>query len=73
MAYNDTAYEEDLDMDWPNDSSWVDPTLMEKYLANKSIDEPAYTTLIVIYCMLIVMGALGNILVVCTVQFIFFL
>lgn len=42
----------------------VDPKLMERYLTNKKIDEPAYTTLIVMYCILIAFGALGNILVV---------
>lgn len=41
-----------------------DPKLMERYITNKKIDEPAYTTLIVMYCILIAFGALGNILVV---------
>lgn len=42
----------------------VDPKLMERYLTNMQIDEPAYSTLIVMYCILIAFGALGNILVV---------
>lgn len=42
----------------------VDPNLMERYLTNKKIDEPAYSALISFYCILIAFGALGNILVV---------
>lgn len=38
--------------------------LLEKYVQNRAIDEPAYTTLIVMYGILIVVGALGNTLVV---------
>lgn len=41
-----------------------DPKLMERYIKNKGIDEPAYSTLIALYCSLILMGALGNTLVV---------
>nr|CAI5851811.1 unnamed protein product [Callosobruchus analis] len=40
---------------------------MERYLTNKDIDEPAYTTLIVLYCFLIIVGALGNTLVIVAV------
>lgn len=47
-----------------NKSSEVDPKLYDRYLMNKAIDEPAYTILIIMYCLLILMGALGNTLVV---------
>uniref|UniRef100_A0A6P7FAM2 Neuropeptide F receptor n=1 Tax=Diabrotica virgifera virgifera TaxID=50390 RepID=A0A6P7FAM2_DIAVI len=50
-----------------NDSDYVDPRLMERYLQNKAIDEPAYTVLIVMYCFLMIMGALGNTLVIVAV------
>lgn len=60
------------DREYPTNDSYeemnytydVDPKLMERYLTNKKIDEPAYTTLIVMYCILIAFGALGNMLVV---------
>ncbi|XP_044754601.1 neuropeptide F receptor [Coccinella septempunctata] len=41
--------------------------LLEKYVRNRAIDEPAYTTLIVMYGILIVVGALGNTLVIISV------
>lgn len=47
-----------------NRSNEVDPKLYDRYLMNKAIDEPAYTILIIMYCLLILMGALGNTLVV---------
>ncbi|XP_060529392.1 neuropeptide F receptor [Cylas formicarius] len=50
-----------------NRSNEVDPKLYDRYLTNQAIDEPAYTTLIVMYCFLIVMGALGNTLVIISV------
>lgn len=42
----------------------VDPELVERYIYNRAVDEPAYTILIVMYSLLIVIGALGNTLVV---------
>ncbi|CAH0555734.1 unnamed protein product [Brassicogethes aeneus] len=50
-----------------NQSKEVDPKLMDRYLMNKAIDEPAYTTLIAMYGVLIVLGALGNTLVIISV------
>ncbi|KAG5876400.1 hypothetical protein JTB14_024283 [Gonioctena quinquepunctata] len=50
-----------------NGTNDVDPKLMERYLTNKGIDEPAYTTLIILYCSLILLGALGNTLVIISV------
>lgn len=50
-----------------NKSSEVDPKLYDRYLMNKAIDEPAYTILIIMYCLLILMGALGNTLVIIAV------
>lgn len=47
-----------------NLSNEVDPKLYDRYLMNKAIDEPAYTILIIMYCLLIIMGTLGNTLVV---------
>lgn len=44
----------------------VDPELFDRYIYNRAVDEPAYTILIVVYSILIVVGALGNTLVVCT-------
>lgn len=38
--------------------------LVKSYIENRKIDDPAYTILIVLYAVLIVVGALGNILVV---------
>lgn len=42
----------------------LDPELVYRYISNRAIDEPAYTALIVAYSVLIVVGALGNTLVV---------
>ncbi|KAL3268012.1 hypothetical protein HHI36_007145, partial [Cryptolaemus montrouzieri] len=42
-------------------------SLLEKYVQNRAIDEPAYTILIVMYSVLIIMGALGNTLVIISV------
>lgn len=42
----------------------IDPKLIDRYLENRAIDEPAYTTLIIMYSVLIILGALGNTLVV---------
>ncbi|XP_056634838.1 neuropeptide F receptor isoform X2 [Diorhabda sublineata] len=53
--------------DTSNESDYIDSKLMERYLTNKGIDEPAYSTLIVMYCFLMIMGALGNTLVIVTV------
>lgn len=47
-----------------NRSKNVDPKLVESYIQNRAIDEPAYSILIVMYSVLIVVGALGNTLVV---------
>lgn len=44
----------------------VDPELLERYIHNRAVDEPAYTILIITYSLLIVIGALGNTLVVST-------
>lgn len=41
-----------------------DPDLVDRYLKNKRIDEPACTILIHMYVILIILGALGNALVV---------
>lgn len=72
MSYNisnDTLIEND----YFNDTIDVDPKLMERYLTNKGIDEPAYTTIIVLYCCLIVLGASGNTLVVSNKHFLSYL
>lgn len=45
-------------------SNEVDPTILDRYIYNRAIDEPAYTILILTYCILILVGALGNTLVV---------
>ncbi|XP_018564523.1 neuropeptide F receptor [Anoplophora glabripennis] len=64
-TYNDnTTFEASVLL---NRSNEVDPKLMERYLTNKGIDEPAYTTLIIMYCFLIILGALGNTLVIISV------
>lgn len=47
-----------------NKSRYVDPTLLDRYVQNRAIDEPAYSLLIIMYGILIVVGALGNTLVV---------
>mgnify|MGYP005983628113 CR=1 FL=1 len=46
----------------------VDPKLFDRYIRNRAIDEPACTGLIVMYSVLITLGALGNILVVSMVN-----
>lgn len=48
-------------LNWSNE---VDPKLYDRYLLNKAIDEPAYTILIMMYSFLIILGTLGNLLVV---------
>lgn len=69
-TYNDnTTFEASILL---NRSNEVDPKLMERYLTNKGIDEPAYTTLIIMYCFLIVLGALGNTLVVCKLEIFYY-
>ncbi|XP_050304823.1 neuropeptide F receptor [Anthonomus grandis grandis] len=50
-----------------NRSNEVDPKLYERYVMNKAIDEPFYSILIGMYCLLIVMGAVGNTLVIIAV------
>lgn len=45
-------------------SNEVDPKILDRYIHNRAIDEPAYTTLIFMYLVLIIVGALGNTLVV---------
>ncbi|CAH1111131.1 unnamed protein product [Psylliodes chrysocephalus] len=70
MAYNYsqiTGNNSSYSYDMYNDSDEIDLKLMERYLKNKGIDEPAYTALIVFYCFLIIMGALGNTLVIVSV------
>lgn len=44
----------------------VDPELVDRYIYNRAVDEPAYTILIIMYSILIAVGALGNTLVVST-------
>ncbi|CAG9860701.1 unnamed protein product [Phyllotreta striolata] len=50
-----------------NYSDEQDTLLLDRYLKNRDIDEPAYTILIVLYCILIIVGALGNTLVIASV------
>lgn len=53
----------------------VDPELLNRYVQNRAINEPAFSSLIVAYSILIVVGALGNTLVVSrtiTITFNFF-
>ncbi|KAH1009446.1 neuropeptide F receptor isoform X1 [Dendroctonus ponderosae] len=50
-----------------NRSNEVDPKLYDRYLLNKAIDEPAYTILIMMYSFLIILGTLGNLLVIVAV------
>ncbi|CAG9860659.1 unnamed protein product [Phyllotreta striolata] len=50
-----------------NYSDYLDTSLLDRYLKNQDIDEPAYTILIVLYCILIVVGAVGNTLVIASV------
>lgn len=52
-------------------SNSIDPSLFDRYLKNQKIDEPAYTILITMYVVLIILGALGNTLVV-RIYFFFF-
>ncbi|KYB25447.1 neuropeptide F receptor isoform X1 [Tribolium castaneum] len=50
-----------------DESRKVDPQLYDRYLRNRAIDEPACTALIAMYSVLIVLGALGNTLVIVSV------
>lgn len=54
-----------------NDSNTIppdmDPLLMEQYLHNRAIESPWYHLLIAMYSVLIVFGAIGNIMVVIAV------
>lgn len=45
----------------------LDPVLIERFTRNRSIDGPWYHVLILLYSVLIIFGALGNILVVIAV------
>lgn len=40
--------------------------LLERYLRNRGVDQPAYGILIALYTVIIVVGAMGNALVVST-------
>lgn len=57
----------DLDVDDPERIFNESNGLLEQYVQNRSIDQPAYTVLIVLYCILIVVGASGNMLVIISV------
>lgn len=59
MPLNESFYEEVL-----KKGNAVDPKILDRYIYNRAIDEPAYTSLIFMYCALIIVGALGNTLVV---------
>ncbi|KAK5644811.1 hypothetical protein RI129_006111 [Pyrocoelia pectoralis] len=48
-------------------SKEVDPELVDRYIYNRAVDEPAYTILIIMYSILISVGALGNALVILSV------
>ncbi|XP_037943439.1 neuropeptide F receptor-like [Teleopsis dalmanni] len=50
-----------------NDTPHLDPVLLERFTKNRSIDEPWYHILIAMYSVLIVFGAVGNVLVVVAV------
>lgn len=50
-----------------SDSIQLDPVLIERFTRNRSIDGPWYHILILLYCVLIIFGSLGNILVVVAV------
>lgn len=50
-----------------NRSGDVDPALVEKFIHNRAIDQPAYDILIFFYAILIIMGAFGNMLVILSV------
>lgn len=45
----------------------MDPVLMDQYLHNRAIESPWYHLLIAMYSVLIVFGAMGNIMVVIAV------
>lgn len=45
----------------------IDTFLLDSYQRNRSIENPAYTILIILYSCLIVLGTMGNILVVLAV------
>jgi neuropeptide Y receptor len=52
--------------------SWVlnetiDQSILEKFARNRVVEDPAFSTLIFVYSVLIVVGAAGNSLVVCAV------
>lgn len=59
VSLNESLYEEVL-----KKGNAVDPKILDRYIYNRAIDEPAYTSLIFMYCVLIIVGALGNTLVV---------
>lgn len=42
----------------------IDKKMMEQYMFNRKVDEPAFYILIVMYSILILVGAIGNTLVV---------
>ncbi|XP_065361926.1 neuropeptide F receptor isoform X1 [Calliphora vicina] len=50
-----------------NDTLALDPVLIERFTRNRSIDGPWFHILILCYCVLIVVGSVGNILVVLAV------
>lgn len=50
-----------------NDTLTIDPVLLERFTRNRSIDGLWYHVLIMLYCVLIIFGAMGNILVVVAV------
>ncbi|XP_073817233.1 neuropeptide F receptor [Musca autumnalis] len=50
-----------------NDTLPLDPVLLERFTRNRSIDGLWYHVLIMLYCVLIIFGAMGNILVVVAV------
>lgn len=50
-----------------NSALVIDPVLIERFSRNRRIDAPWYHILIVLYSILIIFGALGNILVVMAV------
>lgn len=47
-----------------DDVDKIDKKMMEQYMFNRKVDEPAYHILIVMYSILILVGAIGNTLVV---------
>ncbi|XP_037811236.1 neuropeptide F receptor-like isoform X1 [Lucilia sericata] len=50
-----------------NDTFRLDPVLIERFTRNRSIDSPWFHILILMYCVLIIFGSLGNMLVVVAV------